>query len=182
MSTDPDLIRADIERTRASLSDDVNALADEVNPKTVMRRKTQRVTGAFSSVKESVMGSSSHAQDMAGEAVHAVGDAAANAPVQVTRRTQGNPLAAGLIAFGLGALVSSLLPATDRERSLAADAKDKAQPLMDETRQIAQDTASELKEPAQQAAEAVKQRATDAAATVTEESRSAATDVRHDAG
>jgi hypothetical protein len=181
MSTDPDLIRADIERTRASLSDDVNALADEVNPRNVMRRKTQWVTGAISSVKESVMGSASHAQETAGDAARSLGDAAANAPEQLTRRTQGNPLAAGLIAFGLGALVSSLIPATDRERSLAAEAKDKAQPLVDETRQIAQDAASELKEPAQQAAEAVKQSATDAATTVKDESRSAASDVRDDA-
>lgn len=181
MSTDPDLIRADIERTRASLSDDVNALADGVNPKNVMRRKTQKVTGAFSAVKDSVMGSASHAQGAAGDAVHSVGDAAANAPEQVTRRTQGNPFAAGMIAFGIGALVSSLIPATDRERSLAAEAKEKAQPLVDETKQIAQDAAGELKEPAQHAAEAVKQSAADAAATVKDESLSAATDVRDDA-
>src|ERR1700709_1842416 len=105
MSTDPDLIRADIERTRASLSDDVNTLADEVNPKNVMRRKTQKVTGAFGSMKETVMGSASDAQGAAGGAIHSVGDAASNAPGQVARRTRGNPLAAGLIAFGAGALV-----------------------------------------------------------------------------
>jgi ElaB/YqjD/DUF883 family membrane-anchored ribosome-binding protein len=181
MSTDPDLIRADIERTRTNLSDDVNALADQVNPKNVVRRKTQRVTGAVGSLKEFVMGTASQAQSSAGDAVHSVGDAAASAPVAVTRRTQGNPLAAGLIAFGVGALVSSLIPATAGERSLAADAKDKAQPLMDETKQIAQDAAQDLKEPAQQAVESVKRSAADAAATVKDESRSAAADVRDDA-
>jgi gas vesicle protein len=178
MSTDPDVIRADIERTRSNLSSDVNALADEVNPKNVVRRKTQKVTGAFGSVRDSVMGTAAQAQDTAGDAVQTVGDAAANAPTQVARRTKGNPLAAGLIAFGVGALLSSLIPASDRERSLAAEAKDKAQPLVDETKQIAQDAASELKEPAQQAAEAVKQSAADAAATVKDEGRSAASDVR----
>ena len=101
MSTDPDLIRADIERTRANLSDDVNALADEVNPKNVVRRKTRKVTGAFGSMKDSVMGTASEAQGTAGDALHSVGEAAANAPAQVSRRTQGNPLAAGLIAFGV---------------------------------------------------------------------------------
>ena len=181
MSTDPDLIRADIERTRANLSDDVNALADEVNPKNVVRRKTRKVTGAFGSMKDSVMGTASEAQGTAGEALHSVGDAAASAPEQVTRRTQGNPLAAGLIAFGVGALVSSLIPATDPERSLAAEAKEKAQPLVEETKQIAQDAAQDLKEPAQQAVESVKQSATDAAATVKVEGRSAAADVRDDA-
>ena len=71
MSTDPDVIRADIERTRANLSDDVNALADEVNPKNVIRRKTQKVTGAFGSVRESVMGTATDAQDAAGGAIQA---------------------------------------------------------------------------------------------------------------
>jgi hypothetical protein len=32
------------------------------------------------------------------------------------RQTQGNPIAAGLIAFGAGMLVASLLPATDLEK------------------------------------------------------------------
>jgi ElaB/YqjD/DUF883 family membrane-anchored ribosome-binding protein len=180
MSTDPDLIRADIERTRANLSDDVNALADEVNPKNVIRRKTQKVTGAVGSMKDSVMGTAADAQDAAGGAIHAVGDAASNAPAQVTRRTRGNPLAAGLIAFGVGALVSSLLPATDRERALAAEAKDKAQPLVEETKQIAQESAEHLKQPAQEAVESVKQTASDAASTVKDEGRSAAEDVRQE--
>jgi ElaB/YqjD/DUF883 family membrane-anchored ribosome-binding protein len=180
-TTDPDTIRADIERTRASLSDDVNALAYEVNPKTVMRRKTRKVTGAFGSLKDSVMGTASSAQDAAGGAAHAVGEAASNAPAEVTRQTRGNPLAAGLVAFGVGALVASLLPATDRERALAADAKDKAQPLVEETKQIAQESAQNLKQPAQEAVESVKQTATEAASTVKDEGQSAARDVRQEA-
>lgn len=181
MSTDPDVIRADIERTRANLSDDVNALADEVNPKNVIRRKTQKVTGVFGSVRDSVMGTATDAQDAAGGAIQAVGDAASNAPAQVTRRTRGNPLAAGLVAFGVGALVSSLLPVTDAERTLAADAKDKAEPLIDETKQIAQEAADNLKQPAQDAVDSVKQTASDAASTVKEESQSAAQEVKTEA-
>jgi Protein of unknown function (DUF3618) len=34
MSADPDQIREDIEETRSSLSQDVNTLADTVNPRT----------------------------------------------------------------------------------------------------------------------------------------------------
>ncbi len=180
-TTDPDLIRADIERTRASLSDDMNALAYEVNPKNVVRRKARKVTGAFGSVKDSVMGTASTAQDAAGGAAQAVGDAASTAPAELTRQTRGNPLAAGLVAFGVGALVSSLLPATDRERALAAEAKDKAQPLVEETRQIAQEAAQNLKQPAQEAVESVKQTASDAASTVKDEGQSAASDVRQEA-
>ena len=42
------------------------------------------------------------------------------------RQTQGNPLAAGLIAFGVGWLVSSLLPDSQKERELAHQLKDRA--------------------------------------------------------
>ena len=182
MSTDPDVIRADIERTRANLSNDVNALADGVNPKNVIRRKTQRVTGAFGSVKDSVMGSASYASEAAGGALHSAGDAASDAPAQVTRRTRGNPLAAGLVAFGVGALVSSLLPATDVEKSLAAGAKDMAEPLIEEGKQVAKEVAADVKQPAQDAVESVKQTAIDAASTVHEEGRLAADDVRQEAG
>jgi gas vesicle protein len=180
-SSDPDVIRAQIEQTRENLSDNVNALADEVNPKTMVHRQTQKVTGAFGSVKERVMGTASSAQGAAGDTVHSVGNAAASAPTQVAQRTQGNPMAAGLIAFGAGLLVASLLPATDKEREVADQVKDKAQPLVEEAKGVAQDAADHLKPAAQEAAQSVKQAAQDAASTVKDEGQSAAGDVRDDA-
>ena len=56
-SDDPDEIRADIERTRAALSDDVDELAEAVNPKNVAQRQVDKVKEAASNVKERVMGS-----------------------------------------------------------------------------------------------------------------------------
>ena len=44
VSNDPDEIRADIERTRATLSDDVDDLAESVKPKNVAGHQT--VNGA----------------------------------------------------------------------------------------------------------------------------------------
>ena len=41
-SNDPDEIRADIERTRAALSDDVDDLAESVKPKNVAGRQVAR--------------------------------------------------------------------------------------------------------------------------------------------
>jgi gas vesicle protein len=181
MSTDPDQIRAQIERTRESLSDDVNALADGVNPKTVVRRQTRKMTGALGGVKDRVMGTASDATSGVGDTMHSLTDTAASAPAQVTRRTQGSPLAAGLIAFGAGLLAAALIPASEREQAIAEQVKEKAQPLMDEAKQVAQDTAQELKEPATSAVDAVKEKATDAAGTVKDEGQSAVADVRDDA-
>jgi hypothetical protein len=44
-SNDPDEIRADIERTRAALSDDVDDLAESVKPKNVAQRQVDKVKG-----------------------------------------------------------------------------------------------------------------------------------------
>jgi hypothetical protein len=54
----------------------------------------------------------------------------------------GNPLAAGLIAFGAGWLVSSLLPATRREQELADQAKQVAQ---EKVQPVAQQVAAEVR-------------------------------------
>jgi hypothetical protein len=100
----------------------------------------------------------------------------------VVRQTQGNPMAAGLIAFGVGWLVSSLLPATERERQLAQQAetavRENKDALLAPAKQVAQEIGEELKPAAQQAVDEVKATAQDAAQTVKAEGRSAAEDVK----
>lgn len=188
-SSDPDQIRADIERTRATLSSDVNTLAYEANPTTMAKRKVGRVTGTLGSVREKVMGSASDTAQSTSDATssalasvsdtaHSATDAVQSAPGAVKAQTQGNPLAAGLIAFGAGLLVSALIPASEREQQAAAALQEKAQPLTDEVTDIAKETAQNLQEPAQQAAASVKDTATGAAATVKDEGTSAAQDVQ----
>ena len=54
-STEPEQIRADIERTRAALSENVNALADEANPKNIAKRQVNKVKEAGVSVKDRIM-------------------------------------------------------------------------------------------------------------------------------
>ena len=132
MSNDPEQIRREIERTRTDLSDNVNALGEKVNPASIARRQTDRVRGAAVSVKESVFGSASDATDAGQRAIGALGDTVGNAPNAVARRAQGSPIAAGLIAFGAGLLVSSLLPASRPEQDAAQAVKETAQPVVNE--------------------------------------------------
>jgi len=75
-SQDPAVIRAEIERTRASLSGNVDALAYEANPKTQVHRQVSKVTGAATSLKERVMGSAQDATVSGKSAVSSAGDAA----------------------------------------------------------------------------------------------------------
>jgi gas vesicle protein len=106
---------------------------------------------------------------------------AAGTPGQVKAQTQGSPLAAGLIAFGAGALIAALIPVSDKERQAAAEIQDRAEPLKDEVTAIAKDAAQNLKEPAQQAVSDLKDTATDAVTSVQQEGQSAVEDVKSDA-
>lgn len=187
MSSDPDAIRADIERTRTQLSYDMNSLTNEANPKTIVGRRVDRARTAVTGVKDRVMGTaadgtssagSASATDSLGNAASNVGDAVASAPQTVRTQTQGNPLAAGLIAFGAGALLGGLLPASAKEAQAAEKVKDAAQPVAQQLGEAAKESAQALQEPAQQAVESVKSTAADAAATVKDEGSSAAQDVK----
>jgi hypothetical protein len=198
--TEPDRIRREIEGTQRNLSTDVNALTEKVSPGRIVERRVGRLRTAFGSARDRVMGTASDhasaagdkvgsvastAQDKAGsvasaaqDKVSSAADAVSEAPEQIRRGTQGNPLAAGLIAFGAGWLVSSLLPASEPERKLAGQATDLAR---EQLAPVAQHAAEELKEnlrePAQQAVESVRSEAADSASTVKEEAQSATGDV-----
>ena len=51
-STDPEEIRADIERTRASLSENVDRLTESAAPSNVAKRQVDKVKDAAGSVKD----------------------------------------------------------------------------------------------------------------------------------
>ena len=109
-------------------------------------------------------------------------DAVQQAPDTIVRQTQGNPLAAGLIAFGVGWLVSSLLPASEKEKQLAQQAetavREHKDALLEPAKQAAQEIGDQLKPAAQEAVESVKSTAQDAAATVKDEGQAAVQDVQ----
>jgi ElaB/YqjD/DUF883 family membrane-anchored ribosome-binding protein len=183
-SQDPDEIRAEIEQTRAAVSDDVNRLADTANPKNVARRQVEKVKGAAADLKDRVMASddsdysSSSAADTLRDKAASTREAVGQAPGKVKSKTRGNPLAAGVIAFGAGMLVSSLIPSSRAEQRAVSQLQENIEPVKQEAAGIARDMAQNLKEPARDAAQSVKGAATDAADTVRSEGASAAQDVR----
>jgi hypothetical protein len=185
MSENPDAIRADIEATRERLGTNVDAVADKVTPSNIVHRQTDKVKDAVFGVKEKVMGAADHASGnvhsatgSAGSALGDAGSAISDAPHQAAVKTQGNPLAAGLIAFGAGLLVSSLIPPSQKEREAADALKTAAEPVTTQLTEAAKDVAQGLKEPAQEAMENVKATATDAADHVKGEGQAAVSDVK----
>jgi uncharacterized protein YjbJ (UPF0337 family) len=211
MAEEPDRLRRDIENTRASLTRDVDLLAEKTSPKQVARRR-------WTSVKEKVMGSTEHARhaasgtassatdtvkdkashvgdkasqlgdkasqlgDVASEKAHDAADAVRSAPQAVAQQAQGNPLAAGIIAFGVGMLAATLIPVTDAERRAGAELKDRSGDLTDKVKDVAGDLKDDLTGSVQQAASQVKDTAQDAVQTTKDTARSNAQDVREQAG
>lgn len=181
MSENPDAIRADIEATRARLGANVDAVADKVTPSHIVQRQTDKVRVAIFGAKEKVMGAAEHTGDNLSQAGHALEDAGSamgNVPTQMKAKTQGNPLAAGLIAFGAGLLVASLIPASEQEREAAETLKTAAEPLTTELTEGVKHLAEGLQEPAQEALDSLKATATEAAEHVKAESQDAVADVK----
>src|SRR6266496_6422627 len=75
-----------------------------------------------------------------------VADTVRQAPEAVTRRTQGNPVAAGVIAFGVGLLAASLLPTTDAEKRAGQQLKENAGDLVEPVRQPLKESAQQVKD------------------------------------
>jgi len=194
MGAEQERIERDIMRQRMRLGDDVDALVEKVSPAQAARRQVGRVSHAAATVKERVMGQAAEAThgthdraveagnslaeraDQAKESVLSAKDSAAevagSSAETVRQRAQGNPLAAGLIAFGVGWLAASLFPASSAEERAGAALKDRAEgPVRSAGQQLgakAKEVGEHLREPAAHAADSVKQSATDAAQEVKE--------------
>jgi gas vesicle protein len=185
-------VRSDIDDTRQEMSETIDAIADRTSPGRIIQRRRQRMSDGWRSVRERVMGRADDpygsvddsgpgmaesARDTAGTVV----EGARQAPEKLLEQTQGNPIAAGLIAFGGGLLIASLIPPSEVEQRVAGQVAEKAEPLRDELQRAGQEVADDLKSTAQESAEQVKQRASEAAGAVQEDVRSSAGSVKDEA-
>jgi ElaB/YqjD/DUF883 family membrane-anchored ribosome-binding protein len=189
-----DEIRHDIERTRGDLSASLDELGDRVSPRRIAQRRVSGIRGGLTSMRHTVMGSpdggglrgsmqaageqassmGSRAGDMASGAAEQLRDA----PEMVRDNVQGNPLAAGLIAFGGGLLLGSLLPPTERERQMASAVAGQLEPAIEQAKDAAQEMRTNMQDSVQTAAEHVKEQASTAAQEVKNEAKGAAEEMK----
>ena len=138
MGEDPERIEREIERTRAKLGEDLDALEEKINPKKVAHRSVDRAKGKAAEVKDKVLEAAGTAKDkVAGAAGDAKGKVA-DAKDKVTGGTDESVTVAGDSAgattadgqAGLGDKVAGLAgTAREKVTPLAATAKDKVAPL-----------------------------------------------------
>ncbi len=124
MSDSPEEIRAEIERTRLNLGQDVDALADKVTPSKIAARQTDKMRAGLSGIRDRVMGAAHDGASTTSGALSDAGSSVSDAAHGVKAKAEGNPLAVGLIALGAGLLIASLFPASQKEQELAATVKE----------------------------------------------------------
>ncbi|MEU6726891.1 DUF3618 domain-containing protein [Nonomuraea wenchangensis] len=196
-------MRSEIAATRAELAADVDRLADRTSPSRIARRRTEGVRRAARSFRERVMGTPAHTADLVRESAHQGADTVAHgahqaadtvrhgahqaaeavraAPEQAKRGTQGNPLAAGLIAFGAGLLAAALIPRTQAEEQAVGQLREQVGDVLEPVREAGMESVRQLgqeaKEVAGQAAQQVRETAAEAAGDTAQNAREQARQV-----
>ena len=161
MGESTDELRRDIEDTRNGLTETLDAIGDRVSPARVLERRKNRTVQSLQSVRDRVMGTVTGATDSARDGAGSAADTITGAPDLVRNQTQGSPVAAGAIAFGIGFLIAAAFPASKPEQDVAQDLIDKAEPLTDELTSAAQAVAGQVKTAAHDAVDEVKSSAAD---------------------
>jgi Protein of unknown function (DUF3618) len=183
-------LNTDIEGTRQSLAEDLDALQDKVSPSAVMQRRKDAIASRVRGMGSRIMGSTSSAgrgvTNVSSGVEGGVRGAASDVAGSAEGRVEGNPLTAGLVAFGVGVVVGArLLPATDAEsrasRTVVETAKEHGAPVADATKSAAHDMVDGLREPASSAAQEVKSSAQESAARVQDQASGSAQHVRSEA-
>jgi hypothetical protein len=146
-------VRRDIERIRAELDQTLDALGDHVRPSRIAERRTRRIRGSFASARERVMGTASSATSSVGDGLHTAHDQACEVPQRVVAETQGNPLLAGMIAFGIGLLAGSLAPPTEMERQAVDAMSDQLEPVRRQASAMAESVKGQVTDAARESAE-----------------------------
>ncbi len=129
MATRSDELTREIDATRGRMDRTIDDIGDRAGP----GRLKRRMRGVVENTRDTVMGTVGDARDAAGSTA---GDAAG----AIRDQSQGNPLAAGLVAFGAGLLAGSILPESRTENRLVREVQSKAQgPVRDSLQHSAEE-------------------------------------------
>jgi hypothetical protein len=193
--------RAQIERSRADLAATADDLHDRLSPRQAAGRQvakaSSRARQMVGTTKRVVIGVPlGQVQNIAarvGDSAGGLGETTATglgqAPALLKGSAEGNPMAAGVVAFGLGLLAASVFPASSTERQAASSIGGQLAPVREHLHEAANEIGGAVRESAQEAAQQVRgmaseateelaQQSRSAAAQVADEGRSAAQDVR----
>jgi hypothetical protein len=84
------------------------------------------------------------AMETARHGVQQAADAVGSAPEMARDRAEGNPIGAGVIAFGAGLVLASLLPSAPAERRAGRQLRERAEDMVEPVKQVAAEPARRL--------------------------------------
>jgi hypothetical protein len=174
------------------MGDTLDAIGDRLSPERMVERRKAAVGQRFRSIKDSVMGSpgyreptserlrsrAENAVQSASDAVQSATQRVENAPQAVAEQARGNPIAAGIVAFGAGMLLATVLPTSRTEHRIVEEAKPQLQNAAGELKQAGRDVAADAKEHARDAVQEVKAAGADATENVRDQATESAQQVR----
>jgi hypothetical protein len=200
MAASAEELRERLDGQRNDLGADLDAIGDRVSPARIVQRRKSAARNRLHDVRERLMGARDDAATSIAAAPGAVGDRVSQTASQVgehlaagpdaaRRAAQGNPIAVGLVAFGAGLVIASLLPETEAERAAVAQVQPALEQaaagtagvvrdVIDEVRPAVEQAATDLKESAAESAQTVQAQAKEAATDTTDTAREAADDLR----
>ena len=168
MGQSADQLRREIEDTRGDLGETLEAIGDRVSPGRMIERRKNRMMLSLRTVRERVMGKASETGRAMGDTAGGAIDTLTSAPDTVREQTQGSPLMAGAIAFGVGVITASIVKPSEFEREAAEQLIDKVEPVKQELKDAGQEMAEHLKEPLREAVDQVKETAAGGAQAMTD--------------
>jgi Protein of unknown function (DUF3618) len=195
MAERTDELRQDIDQKREDIGYTVDQIQNRVSPGRITARGRYRIRRRWIDVKDRILGNDEteypwekpvqrvsnrvgEVTDRASEMMSDVRESVAETPRMVRRQTQGNPVAAGFIAFGGGLLVGTLLPETQAERDAARRLEPSMAGIAQEAGEIGKDVAEDVKTTAVEAIDELKDSAAVAAEGVKDEAKEAMTRTR----
>ena len=181
MGTTEAQLRNEAAMQRSRMNETLEAIGDRISPERMVERRKAAIGQRFTNAKDKVMGSPQYVEPMtrrfsdAGQSTASAAQGAAervqHAPEMIADQARGNPLVAGLVSFGVGVLVATIMPKTRTEERLVQQSTPQLQHAAEEMKDAGREIASQAKDHAQQAAQEVKSTSAGAAEQLKEQAQ-----------
>jgi hypothetical protein len=170
---------------RHEMGDTLEAIGDRLSPERVIERRKAVVGQRFRRVKDTVMGSPEYQEPMTqqvrertGGMMQSATEAVRSAPSTLADQARGNPIAVGVVAFGAGLLLATVMPKSETESRLMEEAQPQVQSAMSELKEAGRDITSDAQEHARAAGEELKGAGSEAASHVKDQAQASADEVK----